>query len=89
MQTLIKYQGYIDRQQDEVDRMHRNEDLKIPNDFDFKLVKGLSNEVRQKLFEIKPATLGQANRIPGMTPAALSILLIFLKKYGQIKKVLA
>ncbi len=80
VETLIKYQGYIDRQQDEIDRMHRNEKLDIPETFDFSLIKGLSNEVKQKLLEGKPKTIGQAQRIPGVTPAAISLLLIYLKK---------
>jgi tRNA uridine 5-carboxymethylaminomethyl modification enzyme len=85
VETLIKYQGYIDRQQDEVDRMRRNEKLIIPEGFDFNIVKGLSNEVKQKLFDNKPATMGQASRIPGVTPAAMSLLLIYLKKQNQLK----
>jgi tRNA uridine 5-carboxymethylaminomethyl modification enzyme len=83
VQTLIKYQGYIDRQQDEVNRMHRNESMLIPSSFDYDVVKGLSNEVKQKLKESCPQTIGQANRIPGVTPAALSLLLVFIKRYSQ------
>lgn len=85
IETLIKYQGYIDRQQDEVMRMHRNESTAIPENFDFSIINGLSNEVKQKLKESRPRTIGQATRIPGVTPAATSLLLIFLKKYGQGK----
>lgn len=87
VQTLVKYQGYIDRQQDEVNRMHRNEALPIPGSFDYDVVKGLSNEVKQKLKESGPATIGQAIRIPGVTPAAVSLLLVFIKKHSQAKKV--
>ncbi len=85
VETLIKYQGYIDRQQDEVDRMRRNESLVIPKGFEYEQVKGLSNEVRQKLKQNQPQTLGQASRIPGITPAAMSLLLIYLKKASQLK----
>jgi len=89
IQTLVKYQGYIDRQQDEVNRMRKSESTKIPNDFDFNQIKGLSNEVKQKLKENKPQTLGQAIRIPGVTPAAVSLLLVFLKKNSHVLKALA
>ncbi len=85
VQTLVKYQGYIDRQQEEVERMHRNESTPIPESFDFESVKGLSNEVKQKLKESQPQTLGQAIRIPGVTPAAVSLLLVFLKKHKDLK----
>lgn len=82
VQTNVKYQGYIDRQQDEIDRMHRNESMQIPLSFDFEIVNGLSNEVKQKLKDGRPDTLGQANRIPGVTPAAISLLMVYLKKHG-------
>lgn len=75
-----KYAGYIDRQQDEIERMRRQEDTPIPADFDYDGVKGLSNEVKQKLAVAKPDTLARAARIPGVTPAAISLLLIYLKK---------
>ena len=75
-----KYTGYIDRQQDEIERQRRNEDTLLPADLDFAAVRGLSNEVRQRLVEHRPATLGQAARIPGITPAAVSLLLIHLKR---------
>jgi tRNA uridine 5-carboxymethylaminomethyl modification enzyme len=83
VETRIKYQGYIDRQQDEINRMHKNESLRIPESFNYQSVTGLSNEVRQKLSDTKPETLGQAGRIPGVTPAAISLLLIFLKRHGN------
>lgn len=76
----IKYQGYIDRQAEDIARLKRSESVSIPEDFDFSQVGGLSNEVQQKLFSALPQTLGQAGRIPGVTPAAVSQLLIFLKK---------
>jgi tRNA uridine 5-carboxymethylaminomethyl modification enzyme len=75
-----KYAGYIDRQQDEIERQRRHEETKLPETFDYQTVSGLSNEVRQKLSNVKPATIGQASRIPGITPAAISILLVHLKK---------
>ena len=67
-----KYTGYIDRQQDEIDRQRRHETTRLPDDIDFAQVRGLSNEVRQRLKEVRPATLGQASRVPGVTPAAIS-----------------
>jgi tRNA uridine 5-carboxymethylaminomethyl modification enzyme len=75
-----KYTGYIDRQYEEIERQRRNEDTGLPADLDYALVRGLSNEVRQRLLEHRPATLGQAGRIPGVTPAAVSLLLIHLKR---------
>ncbi len=76
----VRYAGYIERQQQEVLRSRRQEDTRLPADFDFGAVHGLSNEVRQKLAEVRPQTLGQAARIPGVTPAAVSILHVHLKK---------
>jgi tRNA uridine 5-carboxymethylaminomethyl modification enzyme len=75
-----KYSGYIDRQQDEIERQRRNEETHLPETLDYAAVRGLSNEVRQRLVQHRPATLGQAARIPGLTPAAISILLIHLKR---------
>jgi len=75
-----KYGGYIERQQMEIARLRRYEETVLPADFDYTLAKGLSNEVRQKLIEHRPATVGQASRIPGITPAAISLLLVYLKK---------
>lgn len=75
-----KYAGYIDRQQEDIDRLRRNENTPIPADFNYDEVKGLSNEVRQKLATARPDTLARASRIPGITPAAVSLLLIYLKK---------
>jgi tRNA uridine 5-carboxymethylaminomethyl modification enzyme len=76
-----KYTGYIDRQHDEIERQRRNEMTRLPEALDYATVRGLSNEVRQKLVELRPVTLGQAARIPGMTPAAISILLVHLKRH--------
>ncbi len=75
-----KYSGYIDRQRSEIDRLKRYENTRIPSDFNYSLVKGLSNEVKQKLSEALPETLARASRIPGVTPAAISLLLVQLKK---------
>jgi tRNA uridine 5-carboxymethylaminomethyl modification enzyme len=80
IEVRAKYAGYIERQQDEIDRQQRNEDTRLPEDLDYLQVPGLSNEVRQKLAEARPATVGQASRTPGVTPAAISILLVHLKK---------
>lgn len=75
-----KYAGYISRQQEEIDRLRRHENTAIPETFDYSKVSGLSNEIKQKLGEAKPETLARASRIPGVTPAAISLLLITLKK---------
>ena len=83
VQVQIKYQGYIERQHAEIAKRGRHEKMVLPLDLDYAQVKGLSNEVRQKLTQQRPSSLGQASRIPGMTPAAISILLIHLKKRGQ------
>ena len=76
-----KYRGYIERQQAEIERQRRHEDSRLPDDLDYGTVRGLSNEARQRLVEHRPATLGQAARIPGITPAAISLLLIHLKRH--------
>ncbi|WP_405229619.1 tRNA uridine-5-carboxymethylaminomethyl(34) synthesis enzyme MnmG [Lentisalinibacter sediminis] len=78
----VKYEGYIERQQREIARHARQEHLALPADLDYTDVQGLSNEVRQKLAAARPATIGQASRLDGMTPAAVSLLLIHLKKRG-------
>jgi tRNA uridine 5-carboxymethylaminomethyl modification enzyme len=75
-----KYSGYLKRQSDEIDRQRRHEELRLPADIDYGDVGGLSNEARQCLREARPETLGQAARIPGLTPAAVSLLLVHLKK---------
>jgi len=80
VEVRAKYAGYIERQQDEIDRQRRNEETSLPGDLDYADIAGLSTEVRQKLAAILPATVGQAARIPGVTPAAVSILLVHLKK---------
>ena len=80
IEIVAKYEGYIARQQDEVEKLRRSEDTKLPEDFDYDVISGLSNEVKAKLNQARPETLGQASRIPGVTPAAVSLLLIQLKK---------
>ncbi|WP_421710527.1 tRNA uridine-5-carboxymethylaminomethyl(34) synthesis enzyme MnmG [Alcanivorax sp.] len=86
MEILAKYAGYIDRQNDEIAKLRAAETTRLPEDFDYGQVKGLSNEVKQKLGEIRPETLGQAGRIPGVTPAAISLLMIYLKKHQHQQK---
>ena len=80
IEIQAKYAGYIDRQRDEIERARNNEALRLPQGLDFAHVKGLSSEVREKLARHRPETIGQAGRIPGVTPAAVSLLLIHLKK---------
>ncbi len=80
LEVDVKYAGYLDRQQEDIARNARHESAAIPQDFDFDAVSGLSAEVRQKLRNVRPATLGQAARIAGVTPAAISLLRIFLKR---------
>ena len=76
-----KYSGYINRQQDEVDRLKRHEKTRIPEGFNYQAISGLSNEIKQKLSEATPETLARASRIPGVTPAAISLLIVQLKKH--------
>lgn len=80
VEIQAKYAGYIERQKDEIERSRRNEELRLPAWLDYGLVNGLSTEVRQKLIAASPDTLGQAARVPGVTPAAISILMVYLKK---------
>ncbi|MGD9153255.1 MAG: tRNA uridine-5-carboxymethylaminomethyl(34) synthesis enzyme MnmG [Gammaproteobacteria bacterium] len=80
IEIQAKYAGYIERQQQEIARHSHYENLKIPANIDYKKITSLSTEIKQRLIETKPETVGQASRIPGMTPAAISILLIYLKK---------
>ncbi len=87
LETQIRYQGYIQRQQDEIERQSRYSETSIPNTFDYSNVSGLSSEVQQKLSEQRPDTIGQASRIPGVTPAAISLLLVSLKKHQLLDKV--
>ncbi len=86
VEIQIKYAGYIERQHDEVAKQLRNENTLLPQDMDYHQVNGLSNEVKAKLSDTKPQTIGQASRISGITPAAISILLVHLKKHGLLRK---
>ncbi len=81
VEVQAKYRGYIARQQREIDRHARQESLALPADLDYDSVKGLSNEARQRLSSVRPATLGQASRLEGVTPSTVSLLLIHLKKH--------
>ena len=76
----MKYAGYINRQADEIKKLNKNEQVRLPTDIDYSKIVGLSNEVRQKLLDHRPETIAQASRISGVTPAALSLLLVHLKK---------
>jgi tRNA uridine 5-carboxymethylaminomethyl modification enzyme len=80
LEVRARYSGYIERAQQEIERARHNEHTPLPADLDYRRLAGLSNEVRQKLSEIRPATLGQAARVPGVTPVAVGILLVHLKK---------
>ncbi|MGS2720968.1 tRNA uridine-5-carboxymethylaminomethyl(34) synthesis enzyme MnmG [Paraglaciecola aestuariivivens] len=84
VEIQIKYAGYIERQKDEIAKTLRNENTLIPMDFDFSKISGLSNEVVAKLTEARPETIGKAGRISGITPAAVSLLLVYLKKHGLL-----
>lgn len=86
VEIQIKYSGYIDRQSIEIERLRRYENTLFPVDFDYNTVEGLSNEAKQKLIEARPETLARASRISGITPAAVSLLLIFMKKNGMLER---
>ena len=86
IEIQTKYAGYIDRQLDEIAKKKRNEDTLIPADFNYEQISGLSNEVVAKLKDARPETIGKASRISGITPAAISLLLVFLKKHGLLRK---
>jgi tRNA uridine 5-carboxymethylaminomethyl modification enzyme len=83
LEIQLRYSGYLGRQQDDIERRRRHESLRIGENFDYARVRGLSSEVREKLERVRPDTVGQASRIPGMTPAAISLLLVHLKKSRQ------
>ena len=83
LEIEAKYSGYLARQAAEVERLERHESLPLPTDLDFRSVRGLSTEVQERLAEVRPSTLGQAARIPGLTPVAVSLLLVHLKKIGR------
>jgi len=86
VEITVKYQGYINRQKNEIGKLKSQQNTKLPTDFDYSSIPGLSNELKQKLTEAQPETIGRATRIPGITPAAISLLLIYLKKYKAAPK---
>ncbi|MGL4454316.1 MAG: tRNA uridine-5-carboxymethylaminomethyl(34) synthesis enzyme MnmG, partial [Plesiomonas sp.] len=86
VEIQVKYDGYISRQKEEVAKQLRNENTLLPEDIDYQQVNGLSNEVIAKLNDHRPTSIGQASRISGITPAAISILLIWLKKQGLLRR---
>jgi tRNA uridine 5-carboxymethylaminomethyl modification enzyme len=86
IEVQAKYTGYIDRQQDEIERHQRYEKTQLPTDLDYVQVRGLSTEVRQRLQQVRPTTLGQAARVPGITPAAISLLLVHLKRQSAASR---
>ncbi len=86
LEIAAKYQGYIDRQQDEIARQQGNENTPLPDDMDYSDVHGLSIEVQQKLAQHRPQTIGQASRVSGVTPVAVSLLLVYLKRNSRSKK---
>ena len=83
VEIQVKYQGYIDRQNEEINRRQAMEDLRLPQDIDYSKVKGLSAEVQQKLNLHRPETVGQASRISGITPAAVALLMVHIKRGFQ------
>ena len=85
VEIAAKYQGYIDRQADEVTRSRGQENTKLPTDLDYREIHGLPIEAQQKLNAQKPETIGQASRISGITPAAISLLLVYLKRKSRSK----
>ena len=87
VEIAAKYQGYIDRQQEEIERQLDNENTKLPEDMNYSQVHGLSIEVRQKLTQHKPQTVGQASRISGVTPVAITLILVYLKRKTRAKKI--
>ena len=85
IEATVKYAGYIERQKTDIERLQKNENTKIPNTVDYENVIGLSNEVKQKLSEARPQSLARASRLPGVTPAAISLLMVHLKKERKRK----
>ena len=85
VEIQLKYQGYINRQQGEIEKLKRQENTPLPADLDYQRMDGLSNELKQKLLAARPESIARAARIPGMTPAAVSLLLIHLKKYQAVR----
>ena len=83
VEAEIKYSGYLLRQENEVTKLQKNENTLIPEKLDYDKIAGLSNEARQRLLEAKPTTLARASRIPGITPATLSLLMVSLRKFSE------
>ncbi len=86
VEIQVKYAGYIKRQEEQVGKLLKLEGMRLPANLDFKDIPGLTAEVREKLGKVKPLSLGQASRISGVTPAAISILMIYLKKITMGEK---
>lgn len=86
IEIQLKYQGYINRQEEDIQKLKRQEKTALPEDFDYQHIEGLSNELKQKLLKAKPESLAKAARIPGITPAAVSLLLIYLKKHQAVRE---
>ena len=84
IEITVKYSGYLDRQREDIERQRRHENSEIPKDFDYKSISGLGTEIESKLIKVRPETIGQAQRIPGMTPAAISLLLVTLSKRRRV-----
>ena len=84
IEASVKYEGYIKRQKVDIERLQRNENTPIPNNIDYKNVVGLSNEVKQKLNEARPESIARASRLPGITPAAISLLMVHIKKQRKV-----
>ena len=85
-ETIVKYSGYINRQKEEIDKIKIYEDMIIPQEFDYNSILSLSNESREKFINIKPQTVGQAQRINGIRPSDISILLVYLKRPFHVKQ---
>jgi len=86
VEVEFKYAGYIERQRGEIEQMRKQENTALPDDLDYDHVGGLSNELKSKLQAVKPVSIAQASRIQGMTPAAISLLLVYLKKRQLVAK---
>jgi tRNA uridine 5-carboxymethylaminomethyl modification enzyme len=86
VETRIKYEGYIQRQERQVEKLRRMENARLPEGIDYQSIYGLTKEVREKLSQVRPLSLGQASRISGITPAALMAIQIHLKGFGQKKE---
>ena len=86
IEIQLKYQGYINRKEEDIQKLKRQENTALPEDFEYQHIDGLSNELKQKLMKARPASLAKAARIPGITPAAVSLLLIYLKKHQAVRE---